>query len=646
MLNNRMRTILRELYTSPSPLTSEEIAAVVNVSSRTVRNDMKEMNDILTQHGASILAKRGTGYKLNVMDEDAFRRFLLQQTAKNGPVDKHLPDTPEERTSYFIKRLLLTDDYVRLEDLADELYISLSTVKNCLRNVKSILNRYHISIESRPNYGIKLKGSELNIRFCMSEYLYNRQDNAAEILEDKISILPKDDMDKIKSIIIDQVNQYSLKLSDISLNNLLVHIAIACKRIRQKSYVSLQSKEISEISKQKEYRVAAGIVREVEKYMNVTFSKNEVAYIAIHLLGSKVLSDINIREQDIGELIDEDIYQLTEKIMKEIEKRMGLEIKKDKELFMGLCLHLKPAINRYRFNMNVRNPILEDIKAKYPIAFEGGVIAGIVIKEEMGIEIDENEIGYIALHLGAAIERQKLNRKPKRCLIVCATGLGSAKLLHYKLKTQFGSKLEVVGTTEYYKLNQKTFDAIDFIISTIPIKNQSIPIPVIQVKTILQNQDIKKLEELIFDKEASLNYVKEELIFLRQSFETKEQVLNFLGKQLLKRNYIDESFMELVLKREDLAPTSFGNLVAIPHPLVPQSKQTFVAICTLDKPIEWGDKKVQLVCLLSLKKNEQKDLQKLYKTLINIMGDINHVIKLLKISSTQEFIQTIKQFME
>src|SRR5699024_3230332 len=138
-----------------------------------------------------------------------------------------------------------------------------------------------------------------------------------------------------------------------------------------------------------------------------------------------------------------------------------------------------PAINRYKYGMNIRNPMLEDIKRNYPLAYEAGIVAGLAIEEHTGSEINENEIGYLALHIGAAMERRKMETHPKRCLIVCASGLGSAQLLYYRIKSKFEGKLDVVGTTEYYKLNQYDLNAIDFIISSVPISDD-VPVPVLE----------------------------------------------------------------------------------------------------------------------------------------------------------------------
>ncbi|RFU69916.1 BglG family transcription antiterminator [Bacillus sp. V59.32b] len=635
MLNGRMIAILRELMSAETMITSEYLANVIQVTSRTVRNDMKELTSLVAKYGAAIKSIRGTGYKLIIHDDQLFRKFLLDVSNHQSSTQGIRPTSPEERVQYLIKRLLLIDKYVKLDDLADELYVSKSTIQNDLRDVKKVLNHYELVLHKRPNYGVELKGDEMKVRYCMSEYIFNQIGTRKE----NYSILPKGQMTAIRSVVLEQIKENDITLSDIGLNNLVIHIAIACRRIQDQNYVMLRPNEIEDVISQKEYKVASEIVGKIESGLELIFPQEEIAYIAIHLLGTKMITHLNIGDEEIPNLIDEEIHNLTIKILENIENKLQLDIVNDRELAVAISLHLKPAINRYRFGMNIRNPLLAAIKTNYPVAFEAGILARAVLKQEMEIDINENEIGYLALHIGAAMERRRIDRQLKRCIIVCASGIGSAQLLKYKLQSKFGTKLEIAAITEYYKLSETALDGMDFIVSTIPISD-SLPIPIIIVNTFLGGSDFEKIEMAMTESpEQTITYTKEELVFLQKKFDTREEVLYFLTHQLHVLGLVSETFIDSVLEREALSPTSFGNLVAIPHPHIPQTDTTFWTICTLQKPVTWEDKPVQFVCLLSVERNSTADLNKMYRLLGNVIDDTNKIQRLLKCKTYKEFIK-------
>ncbi|RSK52612.1 BglG family transcription antiterminator [Bacillus canaveralius] len=635
MLNARLSSILRELMAARNSLTSQYLANVIQVTSRTIRNDIKELDRLLSANGAGIKSVRGSGYELRIDDDQRFLK-LLKEVFQNSSLHEDLPTLPEERIRYLIKRLLLSDKFVKLDELADELYISRSTVQNDLREVKKILQAYGIVLEKRPNYGVKLRGEEVKLRFCMSEYIFRRRGTEHDMIAHS-SILPSAEMDAVRNIILDEVKQNKITLSDIGLINLIIHIAIACLRIRNGNYVSIYPDEFMDIMKQKEYEVAKEVVKKIDSALQVVFPETEIAYVAIHLMGTKIVANPNIGDKEIQNFLDKSIYDLTMKILDKIENKLMLGVKQDKELVVGLSLHLKPAINRYKYGMNLRNPLLNEIKSNYPVAFESGILAGMVLKEEIGIDVHESEIAYLALHIGAAIERRNMNNQLKRCMIVCASGLGSARLLFYKLQSKFSGALEVVGTTEYYKINEIPFDTLDFIVSTIPIR-EPLPIPVIEVNTILGGKDFHRIEMVINHRsDITIDYTREELVFLQEKFETRDEVLLFLENMLKSYGLVDDTFIQSVFEREALSPTCFGNMVAIPHPMVPQTEETFWVICTLQKPIVWANKRVQFVCLLCVEKNSSSDLQEMYRLLGKVVDDASLVQQLVRCRTYKDF---------
>ncbi|ALP38457.1 PTS fructose transporter subunit IIA [Paenibacillus sp. IHB B 3084] len=643
-MNTRMVSILQHLLAADTPVKSEHLAKLIQVTSRTVRSDIRELDEFLAKHGASIQPVRSRGYELKITDDRSFRTLLQQLFLYNEPDD---PNSPEYRQRYLISRLLLTENYLKLEELADELYISKSTVQNDFKEVKHMLQTYGIGIDKRPNYGVKLRGDEVRLRFCMSEFIVNRsEEERTGGVEAASRMVTPWEMTLIRGIILEQIQNHGVTLSDVAFNNLSIHIAIACKRIRDGNRVAMLSNEREDFRATEEFRAAEHIVSHIEKQMDLTFPEDEVAYIAMHLAGNKWFEGVTEQQtEEAGpqKLLDRGIYELGREMLAEIDRDFYLNISRDQELLMGICLHLKSALNRVKYGMNIRNPMLDHVKNNYPLAFQAGVIGAKLIESKLNLAIPETEMGYLAIHIGAAMERQQMNNRPKRCLVVCTSGVGSARLLYYKLRSKFGERLEVAGTTEYYKLQQVPLHGIDFVVSTVPIP-QTLSIPVVVVQTLLGGGDIDKIEELLTDEgEFTFRYIMEELVFLRQNFTTKEEIITFLGERMHASGLIrsSEGFIGLVLERENAAPTAYGNLVAIPHPIIPQSNRTVWAVCTLKSPIDWSGKPVQLVCLLSINKNGDEPPAKMYKHLMGLVDDSDIIQQMLECKTYGDFAQII-----
>ncbi len=633
---------LLHLLISEQIVSSEYLAKLLNVSSRTIRTDLKELSALLSTHGATVKSLKGAGYQLEIHDEQRFRHLLKQLKENEAATPQQVSGSSESRHRFLIRKLLLTEEYFRLEDLADLLYVSRPTIQNDIREVRRILKNYGLTLENRPHYGVKIKGSETQLRYCMSDYIFSRTEIAPESTHSP-SILSDEEMDLIREVILERIEVNDIILSDIALNNLVIHIAIACKRIRDERYVSFYPQEMKKIEAQKEFGVASEIVSSLERKMNHSFPFAEVAYIAVHLLGVRTIVAANMDDTEIKGMIDGEIYNLTVEILDHIEKGMQLGIRHDKELLVAFCLHLKPVINRFRYGMNLRNPMLDEIKSNYPLAFEAGILAGETIRKRLGFEIEENEIGYLAIHIGAAIERKKEQNTPKRCLIVCASGRGSAKLLYYKLQSVFGSKLDIVGTTEFYKLKQMSLDSLDFVISTIPV-SEKLAVPIIHVNTFLGGADVDKIEQAISETGLpAIHYIRKKLVFLQQKMDNKEEVLAFMADRIQEAGLVKGPFLESVLEREAMSPTSFGNFVAIPHPMEPFADSTFWAVCTLLKPIDWDGKPVQFVCVLCMQRSKTEDVQSMYNILLTILNNEALVQQLIKCKTYSDFARVLHE---
>src|SRR5690625_5928878 len=224
----------------------------------------------------------------------------------------------------------------------------------------------------------------------MAAYIFDRRENLGErLIDPHFNLLSQELLDMIYMIIIQQIKVHAITLSDIDHNNLLIPIAIAYNRIDSGYHISLYKTDVQDIQDQRAYEVAKEIVTEVEEKLQVDLPQVETAYIAIHLLGTKLLSQTASGDSVVEQVLEKAIQGTISIALEQIESELNLGIKDDKELIIALSLHLKPAVNRYKYGMNIRNPLIEDIKKNYPLAFEAGIIVGLTIEKQMETTINE-----------------------------------------------------------------------------------------------------------------------------------------------------------------------------------------------------------------------------------------------------------------
>ncbi|ULT56814.1 BglG family transcription antiterminator [Neobacillus drentensis] len=641
MVSKRQRDIVLFLMKEREPVTAEWMAKDLAVSDRTIRTEIKELQSQSSSLGINIESVRGKGYILDIKEYDLFEKEFNPHP--NDAIDHHQSDFSEQtnRVLYILKRFFLEKEPIKLDSLEEELFVSKPKLQNDLKIVREILESYDLKLVSRPHYGTQVEGDEYMKRLCFSNYILSRN-SSLNIDSLSFQLLDQQLFEKIKGTIIKKVNEYKIEISDIALENLATHITIGCKRIEEGFVIENLEHDLTG-KYPFEKIVANDIVKEVEEFTGLKFPKAEIDYIIVHLLGTKLIHKNTLNEFSKFDELGTIIHCMLDRLKTEL----NWDFYDDSEFIQALSLHIRPAMNRLRYNMNIRNPLLDEIKRKYPSAFEGAAIASRCIDKYLEIEVGEHEIAYIALHIGVALERMKTrNKQTKRVMVVCASGVGSAKLLFYRLQNEFKDELDIVATTNYYQLKEYDLSSIDFIISTIPVK-EDIGVPVQVVNTFLGESDIANIRKglspvLEYEEE---NYLDESRVFIHKEFEDKESVIRFMCQELYKQKLVSKDYVDSVLEREALAPTSFGNLVAIPHPLTPETEETIWTVCTLKKPIEWADRHmVQFICLLNIRKVPNgDDLERMYQRLLALLENSTKVQKILKSDSADEIIKILNE---
>lgn len=571
-----------------------ELAELLKVSERTVRNHVHAANREL-EPAARVELPRGGGYALVVDDEEAFGRWLAEQ---RGLRRLALPQTRDARVAYLLSDLLSRSGYITLDELSGILHVSRASISGDLKDVEARLLHFGLTLEKRPHHGIKVIGSEMARRLCLASLAMDAPETSLGTSE----LAPNDQrdlLDTVSSCVERVTTEARFSVNSLAYRNLITHIAIALVRMRAGCYVPMESEQLEGIRGSAVFPIAERIAAAIEEETGAHLPEEEVAYIAIHLSGRQTLVDSPAEEA--GVVITDEVWDAVGEMLEVVCRVFHFDLRNDLELRMNLARHVVPLAVRLRYHLKLDNPILPEVKSRFFLAFSMAAEASSVLAEKYGSAPSEDEIGYLALPFALALERQKTELPKKNILVVCATGAGSARLLEYRYRQEFGAYVDRIETCDAAHVRHVDFTDIDYVFTTVPL-TEKLPVPVREVGYFLEPDEVEVVRELLSSgsRDGAVALFRRDLFFGHLACDTREEAIAELCARVAAVEDVAPNFAELVERRERASSTSFGNRVAVPHPLEPASRRSFVATALLDRPVSWGGREVVVVFLLSL----------------------------------------------
>ena len=329
-------------------------------------------------------------------------------------------------------------------------------------------------------------------------------------------------------------------------------------------------------------------IEAMEKEFEIEIPRGELSYVLLHLRGAKMA--YTGEEQELpGDIGDDRLLPMVDRMIDAYDKTIANELKEDEEFLRGLLIHLRPVLVRLSTGLRIYNPVLDDIREEYGDIFEACRRASQVITEETGYEVSEEEVGFLAMHFGAAQERVRENKQYTRKVnigIVCASGFGVARLMMTRLKDKLGDRaiLKAYGKGE---INKYVVSGTDFFISTMNL--DQLPVDYIQVSPLIPPKDLVKIEYKLEDyshikrdtSETPFNRRLDEAYFLIREIksiirryrrmETSENIrfrelLQFLSMQVTESLHAAAALRDSVEQRERLNSQIFPDLgIALLH---------------------------------------------------------------------------------
>lgn len=523
LLNTRAKHLLLTLLQEQGPVVIANLARQFGVSPRSIRYDLDEIEAWLRPTSIRLCRRPRVGIWVEGSEE------AVQQARDGlGSVEEYRPVlSPEQRRNIIVAQLLKSDEPVTSHALADQLHVSRTTVFADLDNVQGWLEQRGLSLVRRSNYGLRIVGEESAWRQSVSDLLNEfaesgelgrllmRVGQAGDPAEGDdpgldagtphlMALLQGVDLERVEAMVRMAEAAAGVEFTTGSYSALVFHVAVAVERLSQGKEVKISRDRLAALKSYGEYALARLLARQMTEQFSVTVPEAEVGNLTLHLIGARVrgpAGEAVPETETIRPALDIEASAAAGVLVGVAARTLGVGLE-ERELRAGLALHLRPAFGRIRFGLPVTNPFLEQVKAAYPRLFAVAEAACREVEPLVGMTIPPEEVGYVTMHLAAAVLRRRQACRSKLRVVVASTGgVGVSEHLSSRIQCEFPD-IEVVASSSAHRLGVvATREAPDFIVSTAPVPGSGCD--VIVVGPLLEADDLSRLR-LYLDRQHRL----------------------------------------------------------------------------------------------------------------------------------------------
>ena len=624
-MRRKQEELINYLYTHNEKITANILSKALNLSIRTIKSYIAELN----MNYPSLISSSNRGYVIDKVKANS----LLQYK-------DDIPQDYESRCIYIIKKTLLEkQDYIDIFDLCEELFISYSTLKKDIYKMNTSFANFKITFSSENNK-LHVGGSEQNkrklISHVMSEEVSGNFLNLTLLQES----FPDYDLDDACTLIKDICKQHHYYLNDFSCVNFILHVTIMVSRINHGNHI-INNNELIQVTNKNDEKIAKELCLALEQVFNVSFNSSEI--LEIYILFKNNANYINNENENVSLLVSDEIIQITKNIIKNVDELFFINLDSD-NFITPFMLHLKNLKNRLIKNNLLKNPMLDSIKISCPTIYDISTFIAYQLTLSFHENVNEDEIAFIALHVGTEIERQKKEETKVSCLLLCPEYLNITSTLHKKIMMDFGDQLTIQKSISFE--NEILGNNFDLLITTVPVLESTNyftvllpPFPMSYEKNkildaIIRIENTKKSQILT----NNLNfYFNEKLFYSMNEDISKSAVINELAERMINLGYVEENFKEEIWKRETASSTAFMN-IAIPHPMKMSAYKTSIGVVISHKGIDWGNQHfVNVVFMIAFNKIDNKHFHALYESLVLLFNEPIVISEIKKCKNFNDF---------
>lgn len=631
-MSDKYLALLDLLRSRDESHTATFLAEQMGVSTRSVRSYVSAAKS--AAHPFDIINATSAGYRLN---REAYFSYMAARESKPDSI----PSTPREREHHIVQRLSSAPHGLSIDALASSLHVSPATIEADVKRIRQTAVESGVSIDRVDNV-LALRGEEAELRRLLSTLIH---DTAASGLLSLDTIALRFDIPTLvdfKTDLIERLDYHHYFINEYGIDSVLLHLAIAVDRVRNGQTLPNQTVELDD-----DTAFVAGIVRELAKrHFGLELGAREEWYLA-RQLATRIITPGSDSTSQTARADAADI-ETTARAMDLVYDEYLIDLRNE-DLVSRLALHIGHLVTRASFDSPSRNPLQKSIKSSYPLVWDIAVFIASSIQKERNITIDEDEISYIALHIGSHLERQAQAQNRVTATIVSPSYYDLHIVMRESIEKILGDEISIESVITRTDVRASDITT-DIVITTIPLPFAMDTI--IQVQPFLSEADIESVRKVtsrtrrgrrrVIIRERLLEFFRPDTFFRNVEFDGPESAIRMLGQSLTNLGIIDEAYIDSAIERERLSSTVFVDGLAVPHAMSMTAEKPTIALAVNEAATPWGDNRVHVVAFIAFAASGRDEFQSVFEQFVDVFSDRARMSEVIKNSTTFEgFIDTL-----
>jgi len=633
MKKDNIRYLINVLAQSSDWISAQQIAVQMNVTTRSVRNYIKEINELYDQNP---IISSPQGYKWNV--NDSFK------TTNNSNSTIQIAQTPEERWWFIIRKIVFLNTtsptkQISIYDICNTLVISEAVFFRDVDEIRKQLSSYNISLHIKNDH-LFISGAELDIRHLFYDTLLYYSPNDILYRSYIQSSFPQYKIDDLYHVLNKTLDQYDLKCDGFHLNHFMLYIVVQIIRISNNHYINASEINIPNLEKTPEYLGAKNLADEISSLNKFNYNWWEIDYLAMLFLGLC---------QNHGQLPIE--YESTKlevsQCLMHLCKRENIS-PFDDELVKRITDYFEKVKIRTNFHVTVKNPLRSSIRAASAVTHDEASWIVSYFRKKWDIKPNSDEISYLTMLLNSYLREKRSHSTIINTTLICPDYYEVADFIKQHLEIHFGGQIRITKTIRSFDLDE--IEPNDMYISVVTLNDCP---NYVHISPILTSKDYAMVRHEINRIERSLQYKKfsmflqsysnNSLFEINHHFTSSNDAIEYICQKLEEKEIVDSTFVDIVKEREDTESTSYFNFIAVPHATVSSVKRNAIYVILNQKPCNWGNRKVKLIVLFAMTHESVIDYQHFYRTIIQLFEDKNNMSAVMEAYNYDQFVSIINK---